>query len=471
MRKAKVAAISMGIIASLLFGGYAVADAATVTLDESAAGTPDAPQPISASKAQTAAQSPSASDHIILKETVESYEDYTPLYVPVKTEIELVQPETEPTEEEFQAQKQTVAHTDFQHEEPVVQESTEPQEQTPLYVPEESEPVENENNENTEEFSEPVENSTEIETQEETKQYVPLDSPEPETTEETTSRIFVKSIAVNRSTETSAPETTEPEEETSAETIYTVADITTAAHKETTTKATTKATTPETTKVTTKATTKATTTTTKETTTTTTTTTTTETTTETTTTEPIITTTETTVPPEVINPEVVEVPEVYLDDMLDVDYVEVETAPEVEEFSEEVFEENIEEVEEFPADDPENPEIISVTSVNDSDYVLLCNCVAHEAGSENISIENKARVVEVIMNRVASSNFPNTVYGVITQPYQFSGSSSYANYSGYTSKVTQNVISAVDLYFADPSAFNEGYLYFYGDGSQNHFTN
>ena len=95
--------------------------------------------------------------------------------------------------------------------------------------------------------------------------------------------------------------------------------------------------------------------------------------------------------------------------------------------------------------------------------------MAHEAGSDVITIENKARVVEVIMNRVASSSFPNTIYGVITQRYQFSGSSSYADNTTYTSKVTKNVKAAVDLYFSDPSAFDEGYLYFYGDGSQNHF--
>ena len=60
MSKAKFAAISMGVIASCLFGGYAVADAATVTLDESAAGTPEQSMPISATyKAyQAAAESP-----------------------------------------------------------------------------------------------------------------------------------------------------------------------------------------------------------------------------------------------------------------------------------------------------------------------------------------------------------------------------------------------------------------------------
>ena len=37
MRKSKVVAVTMGMIASVLFGGYAVTDAATVTLDDSTA--------------------------------------------------------------------------------------------------------------------------------------------------------------------------------------------------------------------------------------------------------------------------------------------------------------------------------------------------------------------------------------------------------------------------------------------------
>ena len=55
MKKAKAAAITMGMAASCLFGCYAVADAATITLDESTASTPASPQPISAYNARKAA--------------------------------------------------------------------------------------------------------------------------------------------------------------------------------------------------------------------------------------------------------------------------------------------------------------------------------------------------------------------------------------------------------------------------------
>lgn len=109
-------------------------------------------------------------------------------------------------------------------------------------------------------------------------------------------------------------------------------------------------------------------------------------------------------------------------------------------------------------------------NISDEDYVLLCNCVAHEAGSNSISTTDKAYVVEVIMNRVASPDFPNTIRGVITQRGQFEGSSSYANLTTFSSKVTSMVKEAVNLYFSDTGSFNQGYLYFYGDGSQNHFS-
>ena len=63
-----------------------------------------------------------------------------------------------------------------------------------------------------------------------------------------------------------------------------------------------------------------------------------------------------------------------------------------------------------------------IIPITDEEYIILCNAVANEAGSDWISVYDKARVVEVIMNRVHSSLFPNTIYGVLAQPFQFEGS-------------------------------------------------
>ena len=107
--------------------------------------------------------------------------------------------------------------------------------------------------------------------------------------------------------------------------------------------------------------------------------------------------------------------------------------------------------------------------VSDADYILLCNCVAHEAGSTSIPASEKAKVVEVIMNRVNSGSFPDSIYGVITQRGQFAGASGYANLGDYSYKVNDSVKEGVDEYFANHESYQHGYLYFHGDGRQNYF--
>lgn len=121
--------------------------------------------------------------------------------------------------------------------------------------------------------------------------------------------------------------------------------------------------------------------------------------------------------------------------------------------------------------EPETTTVITTSElpIDEADYILLCNCVAHEAGANNISVYNKALVVEVVMNRVNDSRWPDTISGVITQKYQFTGSSTYAYLGTYSKKVTDSVKEAVNLYFEDPSQFNHGYTGFRGDGSQNYF--
>ena len=57
-----------------------------------------------------------------------------------------------------------------------------------------------------------------------------------------------------------------------------------------------------------------------------------------------------------------------------------------------------------------------------SDYELLARLVWAEARGE--SYEGQLAVVEVVFNRVASDNFPNTVYEVIYEPGQFTTASS-----------------------------------------------
>lgn len=112
---------------------------------------------------------------------------------------------------------------------------------------------------------------------------------------------------------------------------------------------------------------------------------------------------------------------------------------------------------------------ISGLPISESDFILLCNVVANEAGSYWIGPYEKAYVAEVVMNRVNSPLYPNTIYGVLTQPYQFSGSGAYVNLGTYSGYVTEAVKEAVILYFTEPDSFTQGYLSFYGDGYRNYF--
>ena len=104
--------------------------------------------------------------------------------------------------------------------------------------------------------------------------------------------------------------------------------------------------------------------------------------------------------------------------------------------------------------------------ITEYERVLLCNLVAREYGSDYVPTAEKAKVVAVVMNRVRDSRFPNDIYSVLTQPYQFSG---YVAYSSYTSKVTNDVIAAVDYYFNHTNEFSTSILYFEGDGRWNYF--
>ncbi len=110
-------------------------------------------------------------------------------------------------------------------------------------------------------------------------------------------------------------------------------------------------------------------------------------------------------------------------------------------------------------------EIYYSSSITEQERIMLCNLVAREYGSDWVSTYEKAKVVAVVMNRVNSNLFPNTIYEVLTQPNQFYG---YIPYDYYTSTVTQSVQDSVDYYFSHTDEFGS-YLYFEGYGTYNYF--
>ena len=106
----------------------------------------------------------------------------------------------------------------------------------------------------------------------------------------------------------------------------------------------------------------------------------------------------------------------------------------------------------------ENPN----TGIDDYSYQLLAEIVWHEAGSDWISLYDKAHIAAAVMNRVYDSRFPNTVYDVLTQPGQCEG------YWPGCCVPTQECYDAVDYYLANPYNFDNSNSWF-GDGNQNYF--
>ncbi|SEK58279.1 Cell Wall Hydrolase [Ruminococcus albus] len=144
----------------------------------------------------------------------------------------------------------------------------------------------------------------------------------------------------------------------------------------------------------------------------------------------------------------------------------VESEPVYEEQPEETSSEEPAPAEDTQEEEQDNDRKIQVT---DEEYIWLCNVVGHEYGANWISEYEKAKVVEVVMNRVNDPRFPNTIWGVLTQPNQFSGLEWTLYLGTYSYQVTPSVMAAVDMYLEHPEDFNHGYLGFWGDGSMNHF--
>ena len=94
-----------------------------------------------------------------------------------------------------------------------------------------------------------------------------------------------------------------------------------------------------------------------------------------------------------------------------------------------------------------------VVAITKEDKDLLYRCVEAEAGNQ--SEEGKRLVADVILNRMRSDKFPNTIKGVISQPFQFSV---WGN--GSIDRVTpsEETIDAVNAEFKE--RLNSDVLYF-----------
>lgn len=103
---------------------------------------------------------------------------------------------------------------------------------------------------------------------------------------------------------------------------------------------------------------------------------------------------------------------------------------------------------------PEAEEAGSQISLSDRDYQTLLRIVQAEAG--NCDRIGRILVANVILNRVESDTFPDTVHGVVYQRHQFSPVS---NGSINRCRVTDATVEAVDSALAGED-YSDGALYF-----------
>lgn len=115
-------------------------------------------------------------------------------------------------------------------------------------------------------------------------------------------------------------------------------------------------------------------------------------------------------------------------------------------------------------------EIVYRTHYTAEDAETISKTVWGEA--RGCSIAEQAKVVWVILNRVDDARFPDTIQGVVTQRYQFDGYS--PDYP-----VTPEILAVVNDVLTRWNAEKQGaavtrelspeYVFFTGDGVQNHF--
>ncbi len=121
-----------------------------------------------------------------------------------------------------------------------------------------------------------------------------------------------------------------------------------------------------------------------------------------------------------------------------------------------------------PVPEPEPapaPEPLPSDSYTDAELMLLANTVYEEARGE--SQEGQVAVVEVILNRVSSSHFPNTVTGVITEGNAFE---SYGKVRNYTEVKDWNIYQlCVDTINGKRGYFNDSHVLYFKvtDGTSN----
>lgn len=116
----------------------------------------------------------------------------------------------------------------------------------------------------------------------------------------------------------------------------------------------------------------------------------------------------------------------------------------------------------------ESPETIA-EEIKEDELQMLAILVMAEAGNQDL--EGKQLVVDVVLNRVDDSRWPNTITEVINQPYQFSPMSNGA-FEKAAETVTDECFEAVALELESRLDYDIHYFcaggYNYGQSAYKH---
>ena len=97
----------------------------------------------------------------------------------------------------------------------------------------------------------------------------------------------------------------------------------------------------------------------------------------------------------------------------------------------------------------------STPKYTDEDLYCLSHIINAEAGDENCSHEHRIAVGSVVLNRVASDEFPDTIYDVVFQPGQYSPTWNGA----YDKEPSEDSIEVAELLLTEGSQLPENCLF------------
>lgn len=99
-----------------------------------------------------------------------------------------------------------------------------------------------------------------------------------------------------------------------------------------------------------------------------------------------------------------------------------------------------------------------INSLTEEEKELICKITWLEAGNQEE--EGQRAVIEVILNRLQSDNFPNTVYEVLSQSSQFS---TWCNRNKVTDEQVEQIMAILEIVCnEEETVLTEEYLYFDG---------